>query len=182
MRCVTPRRILAAGLLACTAAGCGTAAHQAQRPTTTTPPAVRPAARLHAHPVRWRLAARVSGRLPAPLQDPASAAADGGGVLLLGGLTAADTSTASILRATGEGAEPRGSLPAAVHDAAAATVAGHTYLFGGGNGVAQLDGIVRVPASQAGRLPAASSDQASATIGETAYVVGGYTGTRWLDT
>src|SRR5207248_7382614 len=61
------------------------------------------------------------------------------------------------------------------------------YLFGGGNGSAQLDSIVRVDrrgrhAAVVDRLPAPSSDQAAAAIGGTAYVVGGYTGTRWLDT
>ena len=107
--------------------------------------------------------------------------------MLLGGLTAADTSTATILVASARGASRLGRLPAALHDSAAVRLGGAVYLFGGGNGVSQLDTIVRVdPASgataDAGRLPAPSSDQAAAAVGETAYIVGGYTGRRWLDT
>jgi len=107
--------------------------------------------------------------------------------MLLGGLTAADTSTATILVASARGASRLGRLPAALHDSAAVRLGGAVYLFGGGNGVSQLDTIVRVdPASgataDAGRLPVPSSDQAAAAVGETAYIVGGYTGRRWLDT
>ena len=107
--------------------------------------------------------------------------------MLLGGLTAADTSTATILVASARGASRLGRLPTALHDSAAVRLGGAVYLFGGGNGVSQLDTIVRVdPASgataDAGRLPAPSSDQAAAAVGETAYIVGGYTGRRWLDT
>jgi len=78
-------------------------------------------------------------------------------------------------------------LPGAQHDAAAVALGGQIYVFGGGNGAAQLDHVLRVdPVSgavrDAGRLPVAASDVAAAAIGGTAYVVGGYTGTRWLDT
>src|SRR5207248_6132462 len=63
---------------------------------------------------------------------------------------------------------------------------GSVYLFGGGNGSAQLEAIVRIGpgghVATVARLPAPSSDQAAAAIGGTAYVVGGYTGARWLDT
>jgi YVTN family beta-propeller protein len=67
------------------------------------------------------------------------------------------------------------------------TLGRRVYLFGGGNGVAQLDAIQRIdPATGAsavvGRLPAPSSDHAAAAVDGTAYVVGGYTGQRWLDT
>ena len=60
-------------------------------------------------------------------------------------------------------------------------------MFGGGDGVSQLDQIVRFDpatgnASVVGSLPAASSDSSAAAIGGTAYVVGGYTGTQWLNT
>ena len=119
-------------------------------------------------------------RIP-PRQPPGPAA------LLLGGLTAADTSSASIVFVTARGARPRGTLPTARHDTAAVTIGGAVYLFGGGDGTKQLDEILRIdPATgrvtAAGRLPAASSDSGAAAVGGTAYVVGGYTGTRWLDT
>ena len=169
-------RLVAGLLVACLVVGCG-----ATRKTvgTVTRSGVKTA--FHRRAVEWRLAASVTGRLPAPLQDAAPAATRRF-VVLLGGLSAADTSTSGVLHATARGARTAGSLPAALHDAAAATIGGRTYVFGGGNGIAQLDQIVRAPAEPAGHLPQPSSDQSGATIGDTAYVVGGYTGQRWLNT
>jgi DNA-binding beta-propeller fold protein YncE len=137
--------------------------------------------------VRTRLVERSTGRLPAPLQEAAAAATGNRTMLMLGGLTAADTSTNSILLTNVRGASRRGVLPTALHDAAAANLGRFTYLFGGGDGLRQLDTIVRVDdasgaTATAGRLPNPSSDQAAAVVAGTAYVVGGYTGTRWLDT
>ena len=134
-----------------------------------------------------QLVERQTGRLPAPLQDAAVAATGSRAMLMLGGLTAADTSTNSVLLASRSGASRRGSLPTALHDAAAAHLGAFTYLFGGGDGVRQLDTIVRVDGAggataTAGRLPNPSSDQAAAVVGGTAYIVGGYTGSGWLDT
>jgi YVTN family beta-propeller protein len=133
------------------------------------------------------LVERSTGTLPAPLQDPAAASLGAHRVLLLGGLTAADSSADGILLTTPARAHAIGTLPSARHDTAAVALGDSVYLFGGGTATAQLDEILRVdPASgrvsPAGRLPAASSDSAAAAIGGTAYVVGGYTGTRWLDT
>ncbi len=135
-----------------------------------------------------RLVERRTGALRAPVQDATAVALGAGRVMLLGGLTAADTSRADIRVATATGDRGGGSLPTAVHDAAAVRLGGAVYLFGGGtNANTQSDRIVRVPLSGGagtviGRLPAPSSDQSAAAIGSTAYVVGGYTGTRWLDT
>jgi DNA-binding beta-propeller fold protein YncE len=134
-----------------------------------------------------RLVERRTGDLPARVQDAAAASTADRGVVLLGGLTAADTSTAAIRVAHATGARDRGVLPAALHDAGAVRLGASTYLFGGGDGSKQLDGIVRVNAAtgataDAGRLPSPSSDQAAAELAGTAYVVGGYTGSRWLDT
>lgn len=108
--------------------------------------------------------------------------------MLLGGLTAADTSRADIRIATASRDRAAGQLPTALHDTAAVRLGGAVYLFGGGTGAnTQSDQIVRVAATGGsttvvGRLPAPSSDQSSAALGGTAYVVGGYTGARWLDT
>ena len=133
-----------------------------------------------------RLVERHSGALPAPLQDAAAAALDDRRALLLGGLTAADTSTSTILIARAGGAGRQGALPVALHDTAAVRLGRSTYLFGGGDGTKQLDTILRVAATgvtaTVGRLPNPSSDQAAAAIAGTAYIVGGYTGSRWLDT
>ena len=144
------------------------------------------------HPARprpLRLAERPLGSLQAPVQDAAAVALGGGRALLLGGLTAADTSRTDV-RAVGEGGVDRrvGSLPQGLHDTAAVLLGGEAYVFGGGTSAnTQSDAILRVDprsgaVAAAGRLPAPSSDQAAVGLGGTAYVVGGYTGTRWLDT
>ncbi len=134
-----------------------------------------------------RLRERNLTTLTAPEQDAAAAAIGPDNVMLLGGLTAADTSRSTIEVVSAKGDRTVGQLPGALHDAAAATLGGSVYLFGGGDGVRQLDQILKVNpktgvVSAAGRLPAPSSDQSAASIGSTAYIVGGYTGTRWLDT
>ncbi|MDX6571057.1 MAG: hypothetical protein QOC86_213, partial [Gaiellales bacterium] len=155
----------------------------------TGPPRGGPARALRARPIdarATRLLDRRIGTLPAPLED-AGAAAIGSSIVLAGGLTAQDTSTLNVIGLHGGSAHSEGSLPAAQHDAAAATLAGAVYVFGGGDGTRQLDHILRIDrhtgrAAAVGRLPAASSDSSAATIGATAYVVGGYTGTHWLNT
>ena len=128
------------------------------------------------------VAERPLGLLAAAVQDAASAPYRGG-VVLAGGLTAADVSTSNVVLVSARGTVS--SLPLALHDTTAATLGGAVYLFGGGDGVRQLDAIVRVaPGAPAtvGHLPAPSSDQAGAEVGGAEYVVGGYTGTQWLDT
>jgi YVTN family beta-propeller protein len=149
-----------------------------------TAPTSRPVAVARA--VQRDLAERVTGSLPAALMDP-SAVASGGGIVLLGGLDAADTSVDTEIAAGYRGGRTIGRLPSVRHDTAAALLGHAIYVFGGGNGPSQLSDIVRVDpgsgrSSLVGRLPAASSDSTAAAIGGTAYVVGGYTGTRWLDT
>ena len=146
-------------------------------------PGVLAAARL-AGPIR--LSERRIGKLPAPFEDPGASLA-GARIMLAGGLTAQDTSTAAVIVVHGASAKSGRALPAGQHDAPAAALGGSVYVFGGGDGIRQLDHILRIDSrsgrvTQAGRLPAASSDASAATVGSTAYVVGGYTGTRWLDT
>jgi YVTN family beta-propeller protein len=179
------RRFAPLAALLVLAAGCG--GSKVADPATTAPQPHAPkvgGVKLVARPIR--LAPTATGQLGSPVQD-AAAAPSGRGAVLAGGLTAADTSRSVIAAVTASGDRQLGSLPVALHDAAAAAVGGAVYVFGGGDGVRQLDGIVRVDlrsgATQTvGRLPAPSSDQAGTALGGTAYVVGGYTGTRWLDT
>jgi hypothetical protein len=133
-----------------------------------------------------RLTERAAGRLPAAVED-AGAAALGESVVLAGGLTAQDTSTSRIHIIGSRAQRDRGTLPAVQHDAPAVALGHFVYLFGGGDGIRQLDHILRLDprsgqVTVAGRLPAASSDASAAAIGATAYVVGGYTGVRWLNT
>ena len=176
------RLIVALCALALGLAGCG-GSHKA-----TTLPAPPP--KLRPEPVKAVVPATLqptgSHMLPAPVQD-AAAATWGTGAVLLGGLTAADVSTDQIVVVTRSGARVVGRLPGVFHDSAAVRLGRYVYAFGGGNGIAQLDSVVRVDprsgsAADVSRLPAPSSDQAAAAIGGTAYVVGGYTGTQWLDT
>jgi len=133
------------------------------------------------------LVAQKRGSLGAPLQDAAGASLGRGLALLLGGLTAADTSTNAVHRVSVTRDRALARLPVAVHDAAAVALGPAVYLFGGGDGLTQHREILRVDSATgrtalAGQLPDASSDQAAAAIAGTAYVVGGYDGRRWLDT
>jgi YVTN family beta-propeller protein len=140
----------------------------------------------HSRPHMLVLSERRLPSLAVAVQDPATAAV-GARVVLAGGLTPADTSSDTVAADSGSRERLLSRLPGAQHDAAAVAIGRQVYVFGGGNGAAQLDHVLRVdPVSgavhDAGRLPVASSDVAAAAIGGTAYVVGGYTGTRWLDT
>jgi YVTN family beta-propeller protein len=159
------------------ATACGSKPAHVVQPATTTLSHVRHDPKQPVHVIERSLES-----LPAPVQD-ATSARWRRGAILAGGLTAADVSTSGV-----ELVRSRGSatpLPHALHDATAAAIGDAVYLFGGGDGVRQLDAIVRVaPGAPAtvGRLPAPSSDQAGAVVGGSEYVVGGYTGTQWLDT
>lgn len=138
----------------------------------------------HAAPVA--LAYRPLYQLPAPVQDPASAGLGGTRFVLLGGLTAADTSSDQVIVGTGTSASVRAVLPNAQHDAQAAPLAGQVYLFGGGQ-FTQYDHILAFDpssdhVSMAGSLPTAASDVAVAGGPSTAYVVGGFDGVHWLNT
>jgi YVTN family beta-propeller protein len=169
--------------------GCGGRMQAAapQRTTVATQSAPVAAARaVHVRQPPVPLSALTAGSLPAPVQD-AAAAPWHGGIVLVGGLTAADVSTDQIVVATRAGARVVGRVPGAFHDSALVRLGKLVYAFGGGDGVAQLDQILRIDpgtgaAERVGSLPAPSSDQAAAGLHGTAYVIGGYTGSRWLDT
>ncbi len=169
--------MLCLGLAAC---GAGT------KTTTVGAPVARSAHARASKPLAVRLAYRPLFSLPAPLQDPAIAALTGDRFVLLGGLDAADTSTAGVLVASLREPLRNASLPGAQHDAQAATLAGQVYVFGGGE-FTQYDHILRFdPAagtvSAAGVLPTPASDVAVTQTGGTAYIIGGFDGTNWLDT
>jgi YVTN family beta-propeller protein len=144
-------------------------------------------ARPHARPTgRLRIDSRSAGSLAVPIQD-AAIATFGRRILLLGGLNSADTSTADVRAIVGGRTRTIGRLPSVFHDGAAIRIGSFAYEFGGGDGVRQLDQILRVdPATgrtiRVGTLPAPSSDHAAAVLADEAYVVGGYTGSSWLNT
>ncbi len=155
-------------------------------PVVVSTPGTVTAPLVSAHAAAPKLVVSALPSLPVAVQD-AAAVPSPSGILLLGGLTASDTSTDRIVVAGPGGARLVGHLPARLHDAAAARVADRVYFFGGGDGVGQRREILRFdPASGAvkrvGTLPSASSDSSAAVVGGTAYVVGGYDGSRWLDT
>jgi hypothetical protein len=138
--------------------------------------------------VRTRISVGESpaGSLPAAVQDPAAASLDGERVVLLGGLTGAQSSTSAVTVLSGRGVVGRSALPEAQHDAQAAALGGSVYVFGGGQ-LSSFDHILRYEptsgrVSSVGTLPTPASDVAVATLGETAYVVGGYDGVHYLDT
>ena len=176
------RLILLAAAALAAAAGCSSGSKRAD--PTPTRPQQRTVSHL-ARPRPLRLVERTLEALPQPVQD-AAAARSGSGALVVGGLSAADTSVGDIRYVSSRGDARRGALGGVRHDAAAASIRGTTYVFGGGDGVRQLDEIVAVePGGRtrvAGRLPEGASDVGAAAIAGTAYVVGGFTGARWLDT
>jgi hypothetical protein len=95
-----------------------------------------------------QLVARRTSGLAQPIQDAAATALSDSRALLLGGLSAADTSTDTIRLLDASGERPAGRLPIALHDSAAVRLGRTVYLFGGGTGTRQLDQILRIePAS-----------------------------------
>src|SRR5919201_5940121 len=161
MRC---RYLLAALNGVALAAGCGVGSHGA-KPFHGAKSREMPRARLVARSAKHvvRLADRAVGLLSTAVQDAAGARIGKKGFVLLGGLNAADTSTNRIRAVTGAAERARGALPRPIHDAAAVSLRGVTYLFGGGDGNEQVDDILRVDPTTgrtnlAAHLPAPCSD------------------------
>jgi N-acetylneuraminic acid mutarotase len=116
--------------------------------------------------------------LPEARQGTASALF-GDSAYVTGGLSSADVSTTTVFRFDAGGAPTTvATLPGAVHDAAAADVAGRLILFGGG----VSEGSDRILQLQPGTphligtLPQPLSDLTAATIGGVAFVAGGWNG------
>ena len=154
--------------------------------TTAATTTRRSPVRAAALPVRRHLVETRDGLAPG-VSDGSVICASGGRIVLLGGLTAADTSVDTVIAAGYRGARTIGRLPSARHDTAAAVLGGTSTCSAAATArrsSTRSSASIRHRAHDAlvGRLPAPSSDSAAAAIGGTAYVVGGYTGTRWLDT
>ncbi len=131
-------------------------------------------------------------RLPPPFCAPGTAPGPGerraraGRFVLLGGLDAADTSSAGIELANLRSPLRSYALPIAQHDAQGAALDGKVYVFGGGS-FSELDHILRFDpgtgaVDQVGQLPHAQSDVAVAELDGTAYIVGGFDGINWFNT
>ena len=174
-----------ATLAAAAVAGCGShassAAHQHASAATASTPAQGTAPRRPTAGVGLRVVR--SRSLPAPVQLPGLARA-GNTVLAVGGLDAADSSVADVVRVAPGAPRRVGALPAAVHDVGAATLGSSLYVFGGGSAGGPTAAITQVAPGgstrPAGHLPVAMSDTTAVTMGTTAYVIGGYTTTTPL--
>jgi DNA-binding beta-propeller fold protein YncE len=173
------RLLVVGGLLAVIAAsGCGDSGSTA--PTRSEPAPGARVAPLHGatHEV---LAVHRAGRLPAPVQLPAVAALPGGAATVMGGLDAADASLDTIIDvAPRQHATQVGTLPSARHDAAAASLGGKVFFFGGGNAGTTSDAVLDIrrgnATKQVANLPVGASDVEATAVGGVAYVFGGYTG------
>jgi len=105
----------------------------------------------------------------------------GAGLLIVGGLTGADTTTGVILRVDLSGGTvlPAGRLPIPVHDAGGAVVGGRDLLFGGGStAVSRMvqDVTPGTSARVVGRLPQPRADLVAISDGNIGYVLGGFDG------
>jgi hypothetical protein len=176
--------VAAAGLLA---AGCSasnvSAPARSQSPEPTTPPTKPPAATSPGPTPAVTLSSTLAPfTLPAAVSRPAVFVADAG-LLVVGGLTAADSTTPDILRvdlARGT-VNPAGQLPIPVHDAAGAVVDGRDLLFGGGSSAvtnAVQDVTPGGSPQVIGRLPQPRADLVAVSAGTTGYVLGGYDGAK----
>ena len=118
--------------------------------------------------------------LPAAVSRP-TVFATGGGLLVVGGLTAADSTTSSILRVDLARTTVRqaGQLPVPVHDAAGAVVKGRDLLFGGGS-TAVSSAVQDVTPGESPRvishLPQPRADLVAVSDGAAGYVLGGFNG------
>ena len=101
-------------------------------------------------------------------------------LLVIAGLDPGKSSTARVWNvALPAGTTTRlATLPTAVHDASGASIAGSTFVFGGGNAseVASVQRYHAGAATVAGRLPQPRSDTVATEIDGKAYVLGGYDG------
>lgn len=103
--------------------------------------------------------------------------ADGGTVVIAGGLTANGT-TGAVSRidvTTGRVSDP-GKLRQPVHDASGAVIGGRLLVFGGGSAVAGSAIQVVSPGTLGqiiGRLPAVRADLSTVVVGDRAFMIGG---------
>jgi hypothetical protein len=152
-------------------AGCGSSGSSAPPKTTTTVEHPKP-----------RLTVTRVGSLPQAFSKAAAVALPNGRVMVLGGYTGRG-SLDTILAGPPSRLRIVGHLPQPTHDAAASSVGGSVYLFGGGQSVS-TPSVVRVDprtgsTAEAPPLGEPLSDLGAVAIGGRAYLVGGYTGTEF---
>jgi hypothetical protein len=120
--------------------------------------------------------------LPEAVSRPTVFAASEG-LLVIGGLTAADTTTQAILRVDlhSGAVSPTGQLPVPVHDAAGAMVNGRYLIFGGGS-TAVTSAVQDVTPGSSPRvishLPQPRADLVAVSDDAAGYVLGGFDGAQ----
>jgi len=164
--------------------------------STATSPAVSPASGLRSTPAQPALprtspttthALTVTSAL-APFKLPSAVSRPivfpvAGGLLVIGGLTAADRTTSAILRVDLVSGSVRqaGRLPVPVHDAGGAVVGGRDLVFGGGS-TAVTSAVQDVtPGSSphtVSHLPQPRADHVAVSNGSAGYVLGGFDGVQ----
>jgi hypothetical protein len=161
----------AAGLTSCSA-GAKQAPVSVKRPPFVTPSPVRRALVLRATIAPWHL--------PAPMSREV-VLADGGSLLVSGGLRADGVSSAAVFLvdpATG-GSRHVTNLASATHDAGGAVLSGRDVVFGGGSAMSVGTVQAFTPGAAGrviGHLPQPRSDLVSVTVRGVAYIAGGYDG------
>lgn len=124
--------------------------------------------------------------LPAAVSRPIVYPA-GAGLLVVGGLTSADTTTRAIQRVdlTSGTVTQAGQLPVGVHDAGGAVVNGRDLLFGGGS-TALTSAVQDVTPGSTARLishlPQPRADLVAASDAAAGYVLAGFDGSQGLTT
>ena len=172
--------VAAVGLLA---AGCSTTTVSAPVRSQSRPPTNSLPATSSAHTQTTTPTSSMAPfTLPAAVSRPTVFAA-GEGLLVVGGLTAADNTSQAILKvdpALGT-VNPVGQLPVPVHDAAGAVVNGRDLLFGGGS-TAVTSAVQDVTPGASPRvishLPQPRADLVAVSDGKMGYVLGGFDGTQ----
>jgi len=136
-----------------------------------------------AHKIASTVADHLSAwALPNPLSRMVVLSDGSGRVMILGGLTAGDTSANGVFRldlADGQ-LTAVSSLPDAVHDAAGAQLAGRDLVIGGGStstiAAVQAMATGGGPATVLAQLPEPRSDDSATMVGKTVVIAGGYDG------
>jgi Kelch motif len=173
--------VAAVGLLVVGCSTPGVSAPTRSRPSPPTTPAPATTAD-RTQTVASTSSVTASFTLPGAVSRP-TVFAEGEGLLVVGGLTAADTTTQAILRVAlpGGAVTPAGRLPVGVHDAAGAVVNDRDLVFGGGS-TAVTSAVQDVTPGSAPRLishlPQPRADLVAVSDGRAGYVLGGFDGTQ----
>jgi hypothetical protein len=172
--------VAAMGLLV---VGCSSQTVSARPRTKSARPETSPPTTSRARPQTVTFASSTAAfKLPAAVSRPTVFAA-AGELLVVGGLTAADTTTQAILRVdlTQGAVNPAGQLPIPVHDAAGAVVDRRDLTFGGGSTAVTslVQDVTPGAAPQViSHLPQPRADLVAISDNNIGHVLGGFNGTQ----